>query len=557
MNKLDLFTPFIKKSLKPKLTAVYKSAVAYTRVSSKEQAETNLSLDFQKRYIDDFATRVNLPIAAYFGGTYESAKTDGRKEFTRMLEFIRRNRNSISHLLVYSLSRFSRTGGEAIKIADEIRDKYGVVILAVTQPIDTTNAGGKFQQDIQLLFSRFDNDIRKQQCHAGIREKMEQGYWARMAPLGYDSIRENNKRTLKINKTGRLIKQAFEWKARGMKNEAIMERLAARGLKLYAQKLSYIFSNVFYCGMITDKILEGKMVEGKHEPLVSRQLFLEVNEIRKTANKYGTHHETENNNIPLKLTARCPKCGRGYTGYIIKAKNLYYYKCPTKGCCVSISAKQLNGDFESFLGKYNLKPELVEPLIDTMKELFHKTMKENETDAVKLKARMNDLDKQFERLEEKYFLLNEMEGEQYRKWHQKLLEEKMQILNLLNQFQNLNSNVNSYLEKAVHFSSELSATWRSSNAVEKEKLHKLVFPKGFVYNKENREFLTSEVNSVFALIADVQGNTGQNKNGQGGFQTTLSNHVGKTGFEPATPWSQTRCATGLRYFPKLFLHSSL
>ena len=27
--------------------------------------------------------------------------------------------------------------------------------------------------------------------------------------------------------------------------------------------------------------------------------------------------------------------------------------------------------------------------------------------------------------------------------------------------------------------------------------------------------------------------------------------VGKTGFEPATPWSQTRCATGLRYFPIL------
>jgi hypothetical protein len=26
--------------------------------------------------------------------------------------------------------------------------------------------------------------------------------------------------------------------------------------------------------------------------------------------------------------------------------------------------------------------------------------------------------------------------------------------------------------------------------------------------------------------------------------------VGKTGFEPATLWSQTRCATGLRYFPK-------
>ncbi len=25
--------------------------------------------------------------------------------------------------------------------------------------------------------------------------------------------------------------------------------------------------------------------------------------------------------------------------------------------------------------------------------------------------------------------------------------------------------------------------------------------------------------------------------------------VGVAGFEPATPWSQTRCATGLRYTP--------
>ena len=29
------------------------------------------------------------------------------------------------------------------------------------------------------------------------------------------------------------------------------------------------------------------------------------------------------------------------------------------------------------------------------------------------------------------------------------------------------------------------------------------------------------------------------------------NLVGKTGLEPATPWSQTKCATGLRYFPFL------
>ncbi len=29
----------------------------------------------------------------------------------------------------------------------------------------------------------------------------------------------------------------------------------------------------------------------------------------------------------------------------------------------------------------------------------------------------------------------------------------------------------------------------------------------------------------------------------------ITAYVGVTGFEPATTWSQTRCATGLRYAP--------
>ena len=31
--------------------------------------------------------------------------------------------------------------------------------------------------------------------------------------------------------------------------------------------------------------------------------------------------------------------------------------------------------------------------------------------------------------------------------------------------------------------------------------------------------------------------------------------VGKTGFEPATPWSQTKCSTKLSHFPKYMVRS--
>ncbi|MBK6985036.1 MAG: recombinase family protein [Bacteroidetes bacterium] len=57
------------------------SAVVYTRVSSKEQMENNKSLEWQRTACDKFAQDKGYVVRGYFGGTYESAKSDERKEF--------------------------------------------------------------------------------------------------------------------------------------------------------------------------------------------------------------------------------------------------------------------------------------------------------------------------------------------------------------------------------------------------------------------------------------------------------------------------------------------
>src|SRR5690242_14462409 len=155
MRTLDQFSQFgnYMKGASKIVSINTKGAIIYTRVSSKEQAENNLSLDFQRKTIEDYAQKQGLPILGYFGGTYESAKTDGRKEFLRMLDFIKKYKGKVSHILVYTLDRFSRTGGGAIKLAQDLREKYGVTVFAVTQPTDTSNPSGVLHQNIQLLFS--------------------------------------------------------------------------------------------------------------------------------------------------------------------------------------------------------------------------------------------------------------------------------------------------------------------------------------------------------------------------------------------------------------------
>ncbi|MDI9319823.1 MAG: recombinase family protein [Phycisphaerales bacterium] len=317
MNQIANFSSFAKSSQKNSLSSGIKNAIVYTRVSGKEQADKNLSLETQKMAIEEFAGRNQMSIAAYFGGTYESAKTDGRKEFLRMLDFIKKNKGKISHILVYILDRFSRTGGGAIKLAEELRDKYGVDIIAVTQPADTSNPGGILQQSIQFVFSKYDNELRKQRTIAGMKEQFSRGVWAAKPPIGYDIIKREGVRKIVVNDKGKKLRKAFIWKSEGMSNKEIIERLAAMGLTMYKQKLTHILKNPFYCGLIAHGLLNGRIVDGMHEKLISQDLFLKVNELSKTEGGYGVPHKSERDEVPLKVFLKCGDCGSPFTGYVV------------------------------------------------------------------------------------------------------------------------------------------------------------------------------------------------------------------------------------------------
>lgn len=533
MSNLDNFQPWAKASSTPVLSNL-KQALVYTRVSSKEQADKNLSLDFQKKIVVEYAKKNGFEVLSYFGGTYESAKTDGRKEFQRMLDFIKKNKGRVSHVLVYTLDRFSRTGGGAIKIAQELREKYGVNVFAVTQPTDTTNVNGVFQQNIQFLFSEFDNQLRKQRAVAGMKEKFEKGIWCLKPPLGYDVVQVNGERKIVVNKTGQHLRKAFKWKLEGLKNDEILTRLKALGVNTYKQKLSMTFSNPFYCGVITNKMLNGKLVKGVHPALISEEEFLEVNNIRKSANKFGVTHQKEIEPLPLKIFMKCDECGNGYTGYIVKKKNIYYYKCRTIGCKCNQNAKAINDNFIDFLENYQIKEHLVEPFLVMMAKAFDKLNDTNKEQLTDLQTNMVEIQKKIDKLEEKYFIMEEMSEETYRKLMSKYGEEKAKNLSTLESCGQSCSNYNQYLSNALLFSRKLATVWASGNIPEKEKVQKAIFPDGVLYNRKNQSFRTEKVNEVFEAIASLNSVSDEMEKGQTNKIIDLSSQVGTTGFEPAT-----------------------
>ena len=68
--------------------------------------------------------------------------------------------------------------------------------------------------------------------------------------------------------------------------------------------MTRIIRNPIYCGLIVNKMLEGEVAEGQHQPLISKKLFLEVNGILSTRIASGWRKDEENALLPLKRFMR-------------------------------------------------------------------------------------------------------------------------------------------------------------------------------------------------------------------------------------------------------------
>ena len=527
-----LFSQFVKKSREVSKVSDSKNVVVYTRVSSKEQADKNLSLETQKKAIEEYALRNGLTISAYFGSTYESAKTDGRKEFSSMLEFIKRNKRTISQLLVYSIDRFSRTGGAAIKLATDLREQYGVTVFAVTQPTDTTNPSGVLHQNIQLLFSEYDNQLRKQKIVAGMKNKLEKGIWVLKAPQGYDNVTINGERKIVLNSEGKKLKKAFYWKLEGFSNVEILEKLEGLGVKMYPQQICRIFANPFYAGYITHGLLEGKVVKGVHEPIITLDQFHIINEVSQKAGKYGSTHHNENDFIPLRRFIKCSVCGVPFTGYIVKKKNLYYYKCRTKGCKCNVSAKKFNSMFEQVLINFRITPEMQAPLLFAMVNKFEESVKGDRENEVALKEQLREVDKYLATIEEDHWVVKSLDKVRYENFRAKYSEKKEKILRDLSDCTVSISNLEDELEKLLLICENINEIWTSAKYADKEIIQNLIFPSGLVYDRENNTFRTEEINEVFSLIARQMEVLEGNKKGFTPLDWDKSALVVRRGIEP-------------------------
>ena len=226
---------------------------------------------------------------------------------------------------------------------------------------------GKFMLNIAFGQSKYFIDNLSENVKRGLRQKLRRGEYPGWAPLGYTNELRNH--TILVDQEKhKLVKRIFELYATADYSlKSLAEKFNDLGLrsktdkKLSVGMLQFILKNPFYCGVFK---YNGELHEGKHEPIITKKLFDEVQTVMQ---KRGRAHKTKTHEYIFCSLMKCGACDCYITAE--KQKGYIYYRCTKKkGICQEkyIREEALAEQMKEALQKVSLSDDWTEKMLTKM-----------------------------------------------------------------------------------------------------------------------------------------------------------------------------------------------
>jgi DNA invertase Pin-like site-specific DNA recombinase len=157
-------------------------AVLYIRVSTEGQAIEGVSLAAQRSKLEAWASLHDAEIV----GTFEDAGISGtRDDRPGLLAAIEAATKAKAALVVYSLSRLSRSTSHTIQLADRLA-KADAHLVSLSEQIDTTSAAGRMVFRMLATLAEFERDLIAERTTNALAHKKAKGERTGTVPFGYD-----------------------------------------------------------------------------------------------------------------------------------------------------------------------------------------------------------------------------------------------------------------------------------------------------------------------------------------------------------------------------------
>jgi len=290
--------------------------VLYARKSTESEERQVLSIDSQVKEMLQIAEREGLEIAEIRRESHSAKESGKRPVYMELLEDIRRGR--FNGILTWAPDRLSRNAGDLGSIVDLMDQQLLMEIRTYGQTFKNS-PNEKFLLMILCSQAKLENDNRGINVKRGLRTRVEMGLWPAPAPTGYLKENRNDRKCETIIDPERapVVKKIFEkvayerWTGRKVYNWLKFElnfRSAYGKKHLSLGNVYKLLENTFYYGTFEYPRNSGNWYVGKHEPLITKELFDQVQ-----AQIKSQVMRTEGKEFAFTKMMTCHRCGSGIT----------------------------------------------------------------------------------------------------------------------------------------------------------------------------------------------------------------------------------------------------
>ncbi|MCW5737878.1 MAG: recombinase family protein, partial [Enhydrobacter sp.] len=333
----------------------------------------------------------------------ETAKRTGRTAFGEMVVFLKANPR-VRIVLVEKTDRLYRNLKDWV-IVDELNSeihfaKEGIVLSPESRSSE------KFMHGIKVLMAKNYIDNLSEEARKGMQEKAEQGIWPTKSPMGYRNVvGADGKRVIAKDPTvAPLVAGLFEWYATGQHSLHDVARMArAAGLayprsggSVPTSTIHTILRNRLYTGWFDWK---GQVYQGRHEPLVSVELWERVQGV--LDGRFAKKHRRMTHDFAFSGLITCSKCGCSIVGEIKKQKYVYYHctgyadKCRDEPAVCRrryVREERLEEQFTALLGCLQFDDEVLTWVREALRASHADERREHEAAIDRLQAEYKRLD---------------------------------------------------------------------------------------------------------------------------------------------------------------------
>ena len=432
----------------------------YTRKSTDDKDRQVRSIADQLSELKELARKEDLDVVDVFVEK-QTAKIPGRPVFGEMLE--RMEKGEATGILAWHPDRLARNsvdGGKIIYLVDT-----GVIseMKFPTFWFDPTPQG-KFMLSIAFSQSKYYVDNLSENIKRGHRNKVKEGIWPQMSPLGYIN---KDKRIVPDPENAPLIRKTFEAYATGnFTLRELRDKFNALGLKrksgkeLAVSNYQKLLKNPIYTGLMK---YNGEIFEGKHEPIITKKLFDSVQEVMSRKSKPKSRGLKP---YLYRGFFRCGECGCFITTETQKGHN--YLRCTKRKnpCSQKYTREEIiTSEIQKEIKKVSLPDDwaswmLAENEKDKLAEAQSSTLFAEQT-----KVEISLLDSKIEKLMNAY-LESALSLEEYREAKSSLVVQKQLLKEKLSAFEQKANNRFELTEKFLKYNMELA-----NEGTNEEKLH--------------------------------------------------------------------------------------